>query len=285
MEPARRFPTAPRWFATVLSAEEFALRRTHRYLPKQAELHSEDSGEVAARSNFSYNEDLDLLVAERMVPGNNASPYMVQHVARYLWAMSVVRGHTVVDLGCGDGYGTNMLSWVSPRAVGVDLDPGVVRNAIGTYGSRESVEALSAGQAERVWPDPADRAAAIDGLPRNPTAPVFHVADLSRPTELPAVRYGVCFEVMEHLENPKEILAGIARSRIEEVLFSVPNPLAGGSHINPHHVNDWSLGRFKSYLREAGATGIRSFSQGLKRYQIRRGAFYWDLNWLFRVRF
>lgn len=278
----KEFSTAPRWFAQILKAENFVLKRTHKFLPKQADLHNQDN---KGTSDFSYNKDLDLLAAERMVPGNNASPYMVQHVARYLWAMSIVRGESVVDLGCGDGYGTHLLSWVSPEVYGVDLDLQAIQEAWKEYGSKESFQKLSAREQVEIFNDSEIAEWRKHEMGSNPTAPVYKIADLTKSQELPAVRYGVCFEVMEHLKNPQEILQSIADSNIQEVLFSIPNPLAGGSHINPHHINDWSLGLFKSYLKEAGAKEIKQYHQGLKRYQVKRGAFYWDLNWLFEVRF
>lgn len=270
----KEFPTAPRWFANVLKAENFLLKKFKNHLPTQAELHNDDQD----TNDFSYNEDLDLLAAERMVPGKNYSPYMVQHVARYLWAMSFCRGKTVVDLGCGDGYGTYMLSWVAESATGVDISPKAIQESIRTYGSAESYAALNTEEQARIETD-------FSELPSNPWAPIYKIADLTEPQTLPDAEFGVCFEVLEHLDNPQEILKSIAESNIETVFFSVPNPLAGGSHINPHHVNDWSLGMLKGYFRDAGAKEIKTYRQGLKRYQIKRGATYADLNWLFKVRF
>lgn len=50
------------------------------------------------------------------------------HVSRYAWAMEhfVERGSLVVDLGCGTGFGVELLSEKSKRVVGVDLDPDIV---------------------------------------------------------------------------------------------------------------------------------------------------------------
>lgn len=277
-----KFPTAPDWFAQVLATEASILKRFKKHLPTQAKNHNEEA-RSSNTTDFAYNEDLNLFAAERMVPGQNYSLYMVQHVARYLWAMSLCQGKTVVDLGCGDGYGTQMLSWVSETAEGIDLSREAVRESIRSYGSKQSLDVLSLKQKALCFSG-TEIKALHNSLPDNPTAPVFKVADFSRPAELPNAEFGVCFEVLEHLEHPEELLQSISSSILKRVPFSVPNPLAGGSHINPHHINDWSLREVKDLFRDSRGS-VTSYHQGLKRYQVKRGAAYYHLNWLFDVEF
>lgn len=241
-----RFATAPRWYRLVLSLEDAILYRFRDRLPTQAHLHDEAN---TATSNFVLNERLGVLAAERMVPGNNASPYMVQHVARYLWAMGRVRGQRVLDLGCGDGYGSELLSWVCPQVVGIDISESALAHARRLY-----------------------------------SRPEYRHGDLTNPAELPDADVAVCFEVVEHLHNAQELLDAVG-SRVPRLLMSVPNPLVGGSHINPHHVNDWPLRTVRTNLRRAGATRIRAYNQGLKRYGVRRFAASCHSAWLFDVRF
>jgi len=63
---------------------------------------------------------------ERVVPWaedmQGWSWVMRDHLARYLWAMNWVAGKDVVDLGCGTGYGTFMLSWLARQVTGIDVD-------------------------------------------------------------------------------------------------------------------------------------------------------------------
>jgi 2-polyprenyl-3-methyl-5-hydroxy-6-metoxy-1,4-benzoquinol methylase len=240
-----RFPTAPRWYRPVLLAEDALLYCLRGRLPTQAHLHGEDR----ATANFVSNARLGIAAAERMVPGANASPYMVQHVGRYVWAMNACRGLVVVDLGCGDGYGTSLLSWVCRSAVGIDISADAVEAARARYPGVE-----------------------------------YRVADLADPAAIPAADMGVCFEVLEHIASAEQVLA-VAAERIPRLLLSVPNPLAGGSHINPHHVNDWPLSRLKKSLRAAGARSIRGHHQRLRGHHVSRGALPWQPFWLLDVRF
>jgi SAM-dependent methyltransferase len=241
-----KFPTAPRWYRPVLAAEDAILYRLRELLPTQAHLHDQSN---TATTDFVLNERLGVLAAERMVPGNNSSPYMIQHVARYLWAMNRVRGCRVLDLGCGDGYGSELLSWVCPEVTGIDISETVLAEARERY-----------------------------------RRPHFRCADLTVAEDIPDADVAVCFEVIEHLHNAQQLLNAVG-ARLPRLLLSAPNPLAGGSHINPHHVNDWPMSRMKANLRRAGAKRIRTYNQGLHRYQVRRFAAPYHSAWLLDVRF
>jgi 2-polyprenyl-3-methyl-5-hydroxy-6-metoxy-1,4-benzoquinol methylase len=240
-----RFPTAPPWYRALLGLEERVLYRMRSRIPTVAHLHGDD-GRTA---NYAVNERLGIRAAERIVPGANASPYMVQHVARYVWAMAACRGRNVVDLGSGDGYGTFMLSWVASKATGIDI-------------SRSAVE-----YARKSYP-----------------GPEYRCGDLADPDCLLDADIGVCFEVLEHVLSAPDLLIA-AGKRLPRLMLSVPNPLVGGSHINPHHVNDWPLSHLKTVLRSAGATRIRTYHQHVRGYRVGRGAAPWHGTWLLDVRF
>jgi SAM-dependent methyltransferase len=239
-----RFPTAPTWYRPVLEAEQLVLRRVQSRLPHNADLHGADADTADYKTS-----GLGIKSGERIVPGGNASPYMLEHVARYTWAMGVARSGSVVDLGCGDGYGTLMLSWTASRATGIDRSQTAIDRAIDRY------------------------------------APVTFVSgDLDLPATIPHADLAVCFEVLEHVRNPTGLLQTIAE-RAGRLLVSFPNPLAGGSHINPHHVNDWPLSKLKHELRSAGARRLRGYHQRRGDTIVRRGAHPWHLTWLFDVEF
>jgi SAM-dependent methyltransferase len=201
------FPTAPAWYRPLLLAEGSILRVV---MP-------------------------DHEVAERLVPGTGrgADQHMPQHVARYAWALRAAEGRRVVDLGCGAGYGTVILSSFAGSVVGLDASEDAVETARSLYPS-------------------------ID----------FRVSDLIE-GELPEADIGVCFEVLEHLEAPERALMRFFDA-YPRVLLSLPNPLAGGSHINPHHLVDWPLTTLKRKLREAGAKELVIRRQGYFSPVVRR---------------
>jgi len=235
-----RFATAPAWFRGVLAAEDLVLGRLRGRLPTTAHLHADD-GLIAGTV---VNERLDVVAAERVVPGGNASPYMVEHVARYTWAMSRCPGLTVVDLGCGDGYGAFMLSWTAARVVGIDVSVTAVEHARERYRGVE-----------------------------------YRTGDLTDPAAIPRADVGTCFEVLEHVRDPDRLLETALR-RVDRLLISFPNPLVAGSHINPHHVNDWPLSTLKRRVRAAGARRVRTYHQHFRRPDVRRRAAGWHGTWL-----
>lgn len=48
----------------------------------------------------------------------------------YTWAAALVRGRTVLDVGCGSGEGLKVLSSTASYALGIDLDPRLQRNDV-----------------------------------------------------------------------------------------------------------------------------------------------------------
>jgi SAM-dependent methyltransferase len=201
-------------------------------LPK---LRETPSGERDPVSHHRRQETLGHEVAERLVPGTDrgADQHMPQHAARYAWALRACEGRRVVDLGCGAGYGTVILSSFARSVVGLDVSEDAVELARSLYPS-------------------------ID----------FRVASLVE-DELPEADIAVCFEVLEHLEAPERALERFFET-YPRVLLSLPNPLAGGSHINPHHLVDWPLTTLKRKLKDAGAKELVIRRQGYFSPSVRR---------------
>ena len=60
----------------------------------------------------------------------------VHHIARYMWARSLVRpGDRVVDIACGSGYGSYIIAQANPATsvTGVDYDPRAISHASQNY--------------------------------------------------------------------------------------------------------------------------------------------------------
>ena len=74
----------------------------------------------------------------------------------------------------------------------------------------------------------------------------------------------VCTEVLEHLDNPKKALAELKRVTKKYLVISVPNEpffvisnFLRGKYISrfgnhPEHINHWTHGGFKKFLRKNG---------------------------------
>jgi SAM-dependent methyltransferase len=64
------------------------------------------------------------LTGERTLPDVPAENYWYRrHLAVYRWIAERCRGLDVVDMACGEGYGTAVLAERAARAVGVDANP------------------------------------------------------------------------------------------------------------------------------------------------------------------
>ena len=223
------FPTAPRWYRPILSASSVALRVALPYL------RGSETGEQAEIEHHIENPKMGHSASERIAPqvGRGRDPNLALHVGRYTWALPACEGKRVVDLGCGVGYGTVILSSFAQEAIGVDLSADAIETATELYPS-------------------------ID----------YRVADLTA-EDLPEADLGVCFEVLEHLPEPEKALARFFET-YPRMLISFPNPIGSGSHINPHHVVDWPLVTLKRKLREAGAGTLKVYRQGYYSPAIRR---------------
>jgi len=64
------------------------------------------------------------LTGERTLPDVPDENYWYQrHLAVYQWIAERVRGQRVVDLACGEGYGSDVLAQSAAEVVGIDANP------------------------------------------------------------------------------------------------------------------------------------------------------------------
>jgi SAM-dependent methyltransferase len=64
------------------------------------------------------------LTGERTLPDVPAENYWYRrHLVVYEWIAAQVGGRRVVDMACGEGYGSNVLSGAAANVVGVDANP------------------------------------------------------------------------------------------------------------------------------------------------------------------
>ena len=73
----------------------------------------------------------DIRMPEHCSP--DAVPLFLRHLAAYSFALNYVKDKIVLDVGCGDGYGTALLAREATRIVGIDLDPERIKAAQRQY--------------------------------------------------------------------------------------------------------------------------------------------------------
>ena len=70
-----------------------------------------------------------------------------EHLHRYAFASEFVRGKQVLDIACGEGYGSEMLARAAARVIGVDISPEAIDHATRSYGSRNGLQFLQGSAA------------------------------------------------------------------------------------------------------------------------------------------
>jgi ubiquinone/menaquinone biosynthesis C-methylase UbiE len=58
---------------------------------------------------------------------------MIEHLHRYAIAMEYVKDKVVLDIACGEGYGSNLLSENAGEVIGIDLDSKTINHASKKY--------------------------------------------------------------------------------------------------------------------------------------------------------
>ncbi|MBU1726088.1 MAG: class I SAM-dependent methyltransferase, partial [Candidatus Omnitrophica bacterium] len=58
----------------------------------------------------------------RIIPEETSAKFLAQHLKPYEFVSGLIKGKRVLEVGCGDGYGTSYLSGFASQAVGVDYD-------------------------------------------------------------------------------------------------------------------------------------------------------------------
>lgn len=183
------------------------------------------------------------LTGERTVPGVPEEAYwFARHVVAYRWAAGHVRGAaTVLDAGCGEGYGLALLAASLPPSaapgsggtvIGVERDPTVAAHARRRYAAVDPrVRVVEADLAALPLPD--------DGV------------DLA-----------VSLQVVEHLDDVHGALAELARVVAPggTVVVTTPNRLTFSPGrtvpLNPFHVREFTADELAVVLERAGLVDV-----------------------------
>src|SRR5215208_6880385 len=73
------------------------------------------------------------ITGERYSPQIPVPEISYEHWHRYLYASQFVAGKSVLDLACGEGYGSNLFAQTAARVVGVDVSQEAIHHASSVY--------------------------------------------------------------------------------------------------------------------------------------------------------
>jgi len=148
---------------------------------------------------------------ERFVPGTKGEIW-IEHWHRYHFASRWVEGKRVLDVACGEGYGSALLARRAASVAGVDISPQAIDHAKATYASLRNVEFI-------------------------------HASCTALPVEAASFDVAVSFETLEHIAEQSQFLDELARVLKPGgvLLLSCPNKLEYSdkrSFVNEFHVKE-----------------------------------------------
>ncbi|HEV2622851.1 MAG TPA: methyltransferase domain-containing protein [Frateuria sp.] len=172
---------------------------------------------------------------ERYVP-TELGEIRHEHLHRYAWCTALVAGKDVLDIACGEGYGSAILARFGRSVLGVDISEDAVQHAATQYGKYSNLGFKVGNAAEIPLPDD-------------------------------SVDVVVSFETIEHHDRHSEMLREIRRVLRKDGFLVISSPnrvvyteLAG--HHNEFHVKELDFAEFDAVLREQ-FDSIRYFGQRL----------------------
>ena len=160
---------------------------------------------------------------ERYIP-TETGEIRHEHLHRYAWCARIAEGKDVLDIACGEGYGSAMLASRAKSVIGVDIDQASIEHA------------------RKVYQD-------IAGLQ-------FQHGDAAKiPLADNSVDLVVSFETIEHHDRHREMIAEVRRVLRPDGLLILSSPnrdvysKMSGQH-NEFHVKELDFKELDAVLRE-----------------------------------
>src|SRR5271166_1531726 len=169
------------------------------------------------------------LTGERTIPDLDIENYWFRrHQVVYQWLAPRCADREVLEAGCGEGYGADLIAGVARRVVAVDYDAAAVAHVRSRY---PAVEVMQANLATLPLPD-----ASVDVV--------------------------VNFQVIEHLWDQPQFIAECARVLRPSglLMVSTPNRITFSpgrdTPINPFHTRELNAGELTELLVDAGFASV-----------------------------
>jgi 2-polyprenyl-3-methyl-5-hydroxy-6-metoxy-1,4-benzoquinol methylase/glycosyltransferase involved in cell wall biosynthesis len=161
---------------------------------------------------------------ERYLPWLEDAAIGYEHLHRYAYATQFVQKKKVLDLACGEGYGSYLLAKSAKSVVGIDIDEHAIKHARNKY-IKQNLE--------------------------------FKVGSI---TEVPIAgehlfEVVVCFEALEHIEDHHGLLSEVKRLLTADGVFIVSTPnktvyTDEPQFNNPFHVHELYFDEFRELFEK-----------------------------------
>jgi SAM-dependent methyltransferase len=177
--------------------------------------------------------DTTLLSGERQVH-DNFKGIEYWHKWRYLQALPYVINNTVLDVGCGCGYGSMILSIFASHVIGVD-------------DSQEAIEF-----ARKHW--------------QRANLNYIHTDFLDK-FVLPPIQVITIFDVIEHIEDTDAVFAKLREFHLEKIILSVPHtqaPIGDNQFHHRHYSAEELVRRFHAIGYKPLRLEFRYFDRDMK---------------------
>jgi SAM-dependent methyltransferase len=179
---------------------------------------------------------LDSTSLERIIPalleheGVTGEPTLELHLMRYKFALENIQPGRVLDIACGVGYGTKLLSAADKiqAAIGVDISVDAIEYARSHYGH--------------------------DGIK-------FVTADALQFTDASGFENIVSLETIEHVPDPRALLAHLTSLLKPNGILIGSVPITPSVDANPHHRTDFTANSFRKISKGLGLLEFNSFCQ------------------------
>lgn len=166
---------------------------------------------------------------ERIIIDDSTKVMKEDHLNRYLFLKKFIKKNDkVIDIACGTGYGTKIISELTKDIIGVDISEEAISYARSSYRSIE----------------------------KN-----FIVGDASNYTHNHKFDIVASFETIEHIKNYKEVIKNYNRLLINEGLLFVsspnrsiksPNDKLSDKPRNKFHTQEFTISELSNFLKDSG---------------------------------
>jgi SAM-dependent methyltransferase len=177
---------------------------------------------------------INLISSERtIIDDGNFFPTSLQHLTVYKYIANKSKGKTVLDLGCGTGYGAEIIAEKARTVHAIDIDLSTIERNI----KRKKSSKIH-----------------------------YECADITRCSLNHTYSVILALQVIEHLTEPDELLKTVVKAMAPNSVFylTTPNRITQSYNENPFHYKEYSAAEIKKILS--------SYFQNVKIYGVKGNA-------------